>query len=297
MNKPAHAEYLVCTKALDSAKPNPVIGFALLQSPSGLVVFLNSGQVVSLDVITNPSILPKINSDITANGNENGLFESAISTKLFNSGPFEESIRQMLSSGITQPILKLDNTKNASPKECIEFMLSSFQLLREQYITKHDQVRQKIENRVKILRVLEKQQRQEIDELVIEKAKLRENAELLAEKYEEISDKQDYLSSKLHEIHRLLNQRVPSAATADRHFSEKINRIYVSTRELSNNIALAKNKMKKQEFYLTADTTNKEITLQPKQEETLEEVISDSNKQIDTQIKEIKQIKKFLNIE
>lgn len=296
LNNAAHAEYLVCTKALDSAKLNTVVGFCLLQSPPGLVLFLSSGQVVSLNIITNPSFLRSIRSAATSDESKNENTESGIGSKIF-SGSFVESIRQILASGTTQPILKLNADTVATPKESIELLLDAFQRLRDQYITKHDGVRHKIENRVKILRVLDEQQRQEVAELLKEKSKLRENAERLAEKYEEINDRQQILLNSLHDILRLINLRMPAASVAERNFSEQMNKIHAATKDLANNITAAKKKMEKQRQHATTDKPSKTPTLQPKQETVLKEIINESNTQIKAQINEINRIKKILNMD
>lgn len=294
LNIAAHAEYLVCTKALDNAKPNTVIGFSLLQSPPGLVLVLSSGQVVTLNTITNPSFLR--NNQLSLDENDGGSLQSIINAKIFT-GSFAESIRQVLASGITQPILKLNTGKDATPKESIELMLDAFQRLRDQYITKHDKVRQMLEKRVGILRIIDEQQRQEVAELMEEKSKLRENAERLADKYEEINDRQQVLLKNLHEILRLVNLRRPAALAAERNFSEQINKIHAVTKELANNISAARNKMEKQQKLSATDRPTKCLTLQPKQETVLKEIIGDSNHQIEAQIKEIKRIKKTLNMD
>lgn len=296
LNKMAHAEYLVCTKGLDAAKLNTVIGFTLLQTPPGLVLLLSSGQVVTLSIITNPSFL-RNNRQLTQSDNKaKGNNDSMINSKVF-SGSFVESIRQILASGTTQPILKLNVGKDATPKESIELLLDAFQRLRDQYITKHDNVRQKLENRVKILRVLDKQQQQEVAELLEEKTKLRENAERLADKYEEINERQQALLNSLHEILRLVNLRMPTALVAERNFSEQINKLHAATKDLANNIAAAKKKMEKQQQLSVTDKPTKSLTLQPKQEAALKEIIADSNIQIDSLIKEVKRIKKTLNMD
>lgn len=294
LQKTAHAEYLVCTKALDSAKPNTVVGFALLQSPPGLVLLLSSGQVVTLNIITNPSFLRL--SRATSDECTRGADESSISSKILT-GSFVESIREILASGTAQPILKLNTGKDATPKESIELMLDAFQRLRDQYISKHDMVRQKLEKHVKILRLIDEQQRQEVAELVQEKEKLRENAEYLAEKYEEINDRQQVILKNLHEILRLVNLRMPTALVAERNFSEQINKIHTATKELANNVAAAKKKMEKQQQFASTDKPAKTLTLQPRQEAVLKEIIGESNGQIEAQIKEIKRIKRTLNME
>lgn len=287
----------MCTKALDNSKLNTVVGFSLLQSPPGFVLLLSSGQVVSQNIITNPSFLQSNRLTAASNENTKENHESAISSKVFSTGSFVESVRQILASGTTQPILKLNASKDTTPKESIELLLDAFQRLRDQYITKHDNVRQKIENRVKILRVLDEQQRQEMTELLQEKSKLRDNAERLAEKYEEINDRQQSLLKSLHEILRLINLRMPATFVAERNFSEQINKIHAATKDLAANVTAAKKKMEKQQQHSTTDKPAKILTLQPKQETVLKEIIADSNSQIEAQIKEIKRIKKTLNME
>lgn len=296
LSKRAHAEYLVCTKALEGVKSNVVLGFLLLQSPSGLVLLLSSGQVVSLNVITNPRYLQnhlandKSKMDTIPSS-------SAIDSKLF-SNAFEESIRQALASGVSQPILKLNNGKEATTKESIELLLDAFQLLRDQYITKHDKVRQMIEKRVKIHRVLEDQQRQEVTDLMLEKVKLRENAESLAERYEELNDRQQDILKKLHEVLRAVNSRFPNASAAERNFAEKINKIDAATKELANKIAVAKKKMGKQQLYETSTASpQRKFALQTKQADALKEVIAENTNELNAQVKEIQQLKQFLNIE
>lgn len=295
LQKSAHAEYLVCTKALESAKPNTVVGFTLLQSPPGLVLLLSSGQVVTLNIITNSSFL-RANRAISDDDTKGTTDSSTISSKVLT-GSFVESIREILASRTSQPILKLNTGKDATPKESIELMLDAFQRLRDQYITKHDTVRQKIEKHVKILRYIHEQQQQEVAELLQEKEKLRENAERLAEKYEEISDRQQVILKNLHGILRVVNLRMPTALVAERNFSEQINKIHAATKDLANNVTAAKKKMEKQQQFESSDKPAKALTLQPKQETVLKEVIAESNTQIEAQIKEIKRIKKILNME
>lgn len=150
---------------------------------------------------------------------------------------------------------------------------------------------------MKILQVLDKQQRQEVAELLLEKEKLRENAERLADKYEEINDRQQILLKHLHEILRLVNLRMPTALVAERNFGEQITKIHAATKELANNVAAGKKKMEKQQHFAGADKPAKAVTLMPKQETALKEILTESYVQIDAQIKEIKHIKKALNIE
>lgn len=112
-NKQSHAEYVVCTKALSGNNVNTIFGFSTIQSPSGLVLLLSTGQVVSLDLITDPTLLdyvPEKTIDMKSESNDN--------KKLPDS--FENHIRNILRSGVSQPILKLGNTNEPNSQECLE---------------------------------------------------------------------------------------------------------------------------------------------------------------------------------
>lgn len=221
-----------------------MLGFALLQSPSGLLLLLCSGQIVSLDVITNPAYARHLVKEAhSADSLKSDL--TNMSSKLF-SDSFEMHIKGILSSGTSQPILKLNQSKDVSSKKSLELLIYAFQVLRDQHITKHDKVRQEIEKRVKILQLLKAQQQQEIVQLQIDQNQIRSNAERLAEIYEETNDKQQDLIKCLHELIRLLNMKLPRTAMLEKNFSAQIENIGRATKELSQNIALAKNKMEKQ---------------------------------------------------
>lgn len=169
--------------------------------------------------------------------------------------------------------------------------------MRDQYINKHDKVRQKLENRVKILRILEEKQRQEIAELIAEKQKIRENAERLAEMYEESNDRQQNLLKKLHELLRLVNARVPGSTIADRNFAEQIEKLSAATKDLANNILLAKKKSEKHDFHQSSGDKKPSVALPPQKEKAVKEILAETHGQIEAQIKEIKRIKSILQIE
>lgn len=245
LDNPSHVEYIVCTKALSNSKSNPILGFTLLQSPSGLLLLLGSGQVVSLDIITNPANLRHVLE--TSQSINVPKTVTSVSSKLFLAS-FETHIQKILSDGVSQPILKLNNTKDVSSKETLELVIYAFQVLRDQYIARHDKVKQEIEKRVKILQLLKEQQNQEIAQLLIDKHQIRNNAERLAEMYEEINDKQQNLFKQMHEIIRLVNLKLPRASLIEKNFGAQINKINTVTKELAHNITLTKKKMEKQQL-------------------------------------------------
>lgn len=265
---------------------------------------MGSGQIVSLDVITNPVYARNLVKQAHSSDSSKSDF-SNISCKLF-SDSFEMHIKSILSSGTSQPILKLNQSKGVTSKESLELLIYAFQVLRDEHITKHDKVRQEIEKRVKILQLLKSQQQQEIVQLQIDQNQIRANAERLAETYEETNDKQQELIKCLHELIRLLNLKLPRTAMLEKNFGAQIEKIGKATKELSQNIASAKNKMEKQQLQVwnlvnwlyifvsdaakvnilekilfeqiakNADSQKKKICLQPKQERIIKEAITET---------------------
>uniref|UniRef100_A0A182PJ31 Nucleoporin Nup88 n=1 Tax=Anopheles epiroticus TaxID=199890 RepID=A0A182PJ31_9DIPT len=188
-NSHSRAEYVVCTKALANANTNAVLGFTLLQSPSGLVLFLASGQVVSLDLITDHSLIRKW--PLPGSNKKTNASESPIKNMLKDS--FQKRIQSILKSGLTQPILKLDQTTEPTPQEAFELLTQATRMLRENYFVRHEKARQEIEKREHVLKLLKQQQLSDIDELQVEKQKIRATAERLEETYEDLCDKQNSL--------------------------------------------------------------------------------------------------------
>lgn len=246
----------------------------MLQSPSGLLVLLSSGQVVSLDVITNPSNLRHLLNPCDDSDSKTGT-DSSHMKKLF-SEPFDTHIHKMLATG-SQPILKLDNAEDISPRASLELLIYATQTLREQYINKHDKVRQEIEKRVKILRLLKNQQEQEVNQMEVDKEQIKNDAERLAERYEEAYDRQQLLVRRTQEIIRLINLKVPGAAVAEKNFAMQLERLDAKVKDLANGLILSKKKLEKQELNIKSakESNKKKFALQPRQENNIKELIVD----------------------
>lgn len=269
LSTPSRAEYIVCTKAVDSSKNNPVLGFTQIQSPSGILLLLASGQVVSLSLISDPGILREPQRKVNAKETQ---------LKQLPKSEFEGHIKRILSVDVLQPILKLNNSSEPSPKESIELLMHAVKVLREQYFPKLSKVKTEIEKRVKHLQILKEQQKQEIAQLLKEKDKIRENAERLAELYEDVSDKQQILFKRAQEVVRLATLKTPDSSQRENDFQKQIEKINTLTKALSGNILIAKKKMEKQNIQVDQfkkENAKKAIVLQPKVEKTILEILSE----------------------
>lgn len=282
-SNPSHAEYLVCTKALDCNKLNVILGFVLLQNPSGLLLILGSGQIVSLGVITDPGIFRNkiINttentSSVVTEGGHSSIVELP---KIFNQC-FESHIKNILTSDVQQPLLKLDNVSEPTLKDSLELLLHATQILREKHFVKHMQAHQEIQKRVKQLQILKQQQFAEIAQLQSEKNDIREKAEKLAELYEDIAEKQAGLVKRAQEIVRLATIHLPQTSLIEKDFEMQIEKLNAITKILCENIMLAKRRIQSQEIQINKQhqqqqMKSKEIILQPRQEIIIKEILSD----------------------
>lgn len=291
----SRAEYVVCTKALQNMSSNAVLGFALLQSPSGFLLQLASGQVVTLDLISDHHLIRdwKVKSGSkSVTGTESPL-------KKLLKDPFQDRIQSILKSGTTQPILKLDKTSEPTPQESFELLTQATRMLREHYFVKHEKARQEIERRVHVLRLLKEQQLNEIAQLQEEKQQIRETAERLAENYEDICDKQNALFKRAQEVVRLATLRLPKGSFSEKKYAEMIEKIGNATKQLQKNVDQAKQKISAQQVQVEQKQKayNERIVVLPKKQEVIiQQIISEMYTQIDGYVKDIKKINNMLNL-
>lgn len=261
----------MCTKALNSTDANPIIGITLLQSPAGLVLLLASGQVVSFNLIAD--VLRECLSKTT----NSTATQSSKSSKIY-SNSFETTIRKLLQSECSQPILKLNKSIEPTSKELLELLIQSTQSVREEQFVKLDKAREEIQKRVKLLNHLKQQQQKDIAQLLVEKNRIRTNAERLAEMYEDACDKQQILFRRAQECVRLVVSNAPHVALAEEEFKGQIVKINEMTKVLAKNLSGAKQLMDRQKAQMKksqAESNPSKVVLQPKQESTIKEIISE----------------------
>uniref|UniRef100_A0A8D8L7M5 Nuclear pore complex protein Nup88 n=2 Tax=Culex pipiens TaxID=7175 RepID=A0A8D8L7M5_CULPI len=294
-NSQSRAEYVVCTKALPNSSTNSVLGFALLSSPPGILLQLASGQVVTLDLISDHS---KIRDWNVAPGGKSSLATDSTLKKMMKDS-FQDRIQTILKSGTTQPILKLDQTAEPTPQESFELLTQATKMLREHYFVKHEKARQEIERRVHVLKLLKQQQLSEIDQLQQEKQQIRDTAERLAENYEDICDKQSALFKRAQEVVRLATLRLPKGSFSENKFADMIEKIGNATRQLERNVDQAKQKITAQQVQVEQkQKAQKEriVALPTKQEDIIKQIIGEMYTQIEGCVTDVKKMSSVLNM-
>uniref|UniRef100_A0A240PKC2 Nucleoporin Nup54 alpha-helical domain-containing protein n=1 Tax=Anopheles epiroticus TaxID=199890 RepID=A0A240PKC2_9DIPT len=212
---------------------------------------------------------------------------------------FQKRIQSILKSGLTQPILKLDQTTEPTPQEAFELLTQATRMLRENYFVRHEKARQEIEKREHVLKLLKQQQLSDIDELQVEKQKIRATAERLAETYEDLCDKQNSLFKRAQEVVRLATLRLPKGSFSEKQFTERIEKINQSVKKLQKNVDQAKQKIQTQQIELETkkkSAKEKTFTLPVKQEDIIKQIIGEMYTQIDSNVKDVKKMNNILNL-
>lgn len=291
MNVKSRAEYILSTKAFKNSKINAIAGIGLLESPSGIFAILSSGQVVSLNTMkTSFVILPELSSSLSTFSEH-----KTIDRKI----PFEQHIKALLYSGITQPILKLDKTKPPSNAmhQSFELLMSSIQLMRENQFQRHDEVRQEVAKRAKILEFMKNQQKDEIAQLFEDKKMVQEKAYKLADMHEDIMERQQNLQKRVQDVLRLASLLLPSGNPAE--FAEHIKRIKAKTEKLLQDVNQIKAKYNFQKQHIETLESSNEYSIKAlphKQEETIKEILVDMAKQIGNLQKDVQRVISVVNV-
>uniref|UniRef100_A0A1I8MYA6 Nuclear pore complex protein Nup88 n=1 Tax=Musca domestica TaxID=7370 RepID=A0A1I8MYA6_MUSDO len=301
LSTPSHAEYLVCTKIDTGDNVNAVLGFVLLQMPSCIVLLLASGQVITLKLVIDAKLLldsqTKSKDDMTLqktdDANQNQL------NQLLMGPSFVDHIRNMLKRSVTQPILSLDKNNNPSPQECYELLTQAIEVLRTQYLKRHELVKAEFAKRIHTIKLCRDQQKQDIADLEAEREEIRDKAHKLAERFEELSDKQEFLTKICQDLMRQANTCLPSNSLAEKEFAQEVERINKMTKNMTNALQKCKESMNKQSYHIAKYQENskkKNFELPETQERTIKEILLQMTAEIDGQIKEVKRISKVVGI-
>lgn len=274
-NIPSRAEYILSTKAFNNSKTNAVCGMGILQLPSGVFVIMSSGQIVSLSTVK--TLIPMHSCGV--NSQVPNIDQMVIDQQL--KIPFDRHIKLLLKTEISQPILQLDKKNPPSSKQTFQLLMNSIQIMRDKQFVKHDKVRQDIMKRIKILELMKNQQKDEIATLLESKEGIQEKAYRLADMHEEIMERQQKIQIRINENARLASLKMPSNATNENEFVEKIKRMHCVVNKLNQDVKQIKAKHEVQKKSLEKwNKLSEDTTLPPKQEETIKEFLSDMMRQI-----------------
>ncbi|XP_072753706.1 nuclear pore complex protein Nup88 isoform X3 [Anoplolepis gracilipes] len=270
------------TKHTNIDEATPILGFGLLQEPCVLIALLHTGVVIDLSVI-DLYYLPRIEQ----------LEPIANITKKVNKEPFDMYIRRLLRREVSQPITKI-GSRSMSLSESLEFLYHATNIFRTQHFVQHDKVREEISKKVRALKALKTHLLKELDTLMETKKELRHTAEHLAERYEDINDKQKELARRAEEALRLVNNKEPSMTAVERAEAKELEKMDKKINDMQNRLKQLKEKSVQQIKHADASETNgqrKEIVFTHNQEKTIQDTLSEMAKTIKNLMDQAKHIK------
>ncbi|KAH8278812.1 hypothetical protein KR018_009982 [Drosophila ironensis] len=283
------AEYILCTKFESSQRVNAVFGMALLQAPAGVVLLLGSGQVISLKLVIDAQLLTTLNDNRRA-GVDVAQQESGTQ--------FVDTIKSLLQRSVNQPILA-DKFSSASAHESYELLNQAIEVLREQYLKRHDLVKAAFARHINQIKLKKEQQLQEVQDLEQERELISERAHKLAERFEEISYSQELLMRKCCALMKSANEALPSNVVAEREIAQEVNRLNISTQSLAAGLEKAKKTLNKQRYHISKsqeDLKKNAYELPEKQNRTITEILTQLTSEIDRQITDVKRINKIVGV-
>ncbi|XP_048523110.1 nuclear pore complex protein Nup88, partial [Dendroctonus ponderosae] len=292
---PTSAEYLVCTKVLNSEKSNTVIGFALYYEPTSIIAILSDGSVVTLGILAE-TIAPKDQSMIKSE-----LEDSQICSplkKMLNE-PFDQYIQKILKKGSSRPLLKISTSSNHPPEECFDLLQRAAAMFREEHVKNLGKAKEELEKRMHTLRLLKQAQKQQIEEMNVTKDELREKAENLAEKYEDINDKQEMLLKKCENLIMLVSRKRTEPSDAESKFLRDLEEYNNRCASFQTVIDKVKNKTKYQQIQIQnwKSRENKKIpAIGEMQANTIKESVRESTSKINEMVKQVNEYKALLSL-
>ncbi|CAH1129598.1 unnamed protein product [Ceutorhynchus assimilis] len=294
-NNPSAAEYLVCTKTSASRKSNPVIGFAVYYEPTSIISLLSDGSVVTMALLSAP-IVPKSEMSFLEKDGE-GEVKSPLK-KMLNE-PFDQYIQKILKKGSSRPLLKLSSTSSNTPEECYDLLQRAAQMFREEHFKNFTKAREELEKRGHTLTLLKQAQKKELSNMNNSKELLRDKAEYLAEKYEDIKDKQDALLKRCEQLIMLVSRKKPETSDAENKFMEDMEEYSLKCTSYQNAIDKLKNKNKYQQVKIEnwkSNSVKKVPVLGEMQASIIKTSLQESTQKINNLMKQVNEYKTKFNL-
>jgi len=195
-------EHLVCTRASPSLPPAPVLGCATAGPPSTVLCLL-----------TNHSILSKVSAPmVTASTTFTTSSPPSLDPSSASHKPdVEAQIRTILTRGESQPLLQsaAGPDTRLQPAEALELLTGATATLRREYLARLHIARDELVSAASRLRERKAGQEKSLAGLEEDRGELRDAAEALSERYEDVKDKGDELRLRVEAVLAKLQSRVP----------------------------------------------------------------------------------------
>jgi len=280
-------EHLVCTRASPSLPPAPVLGCATAGPPSTVLCLL-----------ANHSLISKVSASTVASAPTLTASSPSLGASSASQQPdIEAQIRTILSRGASQPLLQ----SAASPDtrlqsaEALELLTGATATLRREYLARLHIARDELVSAAGRLRERKAGQVQSLSALEEDRGELRDAAEALSERYEDVKDKGDELRIRVEAVLAKLQARVPHLSDKELAMGREVVGLERRVEALDGGIKQLVEKERYQRCQVEASTVGRK-ELNKGQLDNFKQVLQADSKSIASLVQRINSAKKDLGM-
>lgn len=286
-------EHILCTRPLLSSQSAPVRGFLIVSDLSlgaTMICITSTYECILLPLLS--SIRPPSPPLLCSHA---GLGSNSSPLRGLADDSFEQHIRNILARSSTNPLVLKAGDKDTSPPppECLQLLSRATQVFSEEYILKQDMAREEMQRRVKLLTGQKNKQMEELALRREERMSLREEAERLADKYEDAKYRQETIMKRVKKVLGSLQNQLPILSNSERDMKKELQTISDQLKHLDNSIRQVNMKMEYQKTQVDRDVpaAKTTVSLNAHQKKVVQDVLREQGQQIGDMMKQIKDIK------
>jgi len=280
-------EHIVCTRASPSLPPAPVLGCATAGPPSTLLCLL-----------ANHSLLSKVSASTVASAPTLTASSPYLDPSSATHQPdVEAQIRTILTRGASQPLLQSaasPDTKLQSA-EALELLTGATATLRREYLARLHIARDELVLAASRLRERKAGQVQSLIALEEDRGEMRDAAEALSERYEDVKDKGDELRIRVEGVLAKLQSRVPHLSDKELAMGREVVGLERRVEALEGGIRQLVEKERYQRCQVEASTVGRK-ELNKGQLDNFKQVLQADSKSIASLVQRINAAKKELGM-
>jgi len=228
-------EHLICTRPTVNSPAAPMLG-ATVTYPPAVIVCLSADHTLRT-LKSRPSTLAVLSTLSRSQAANSSSQLSTLSARSQDS--IEERIARIFKRDSSQPLIVSAVDSHVSPTQTLELLSQATHTLHTEYISKIVRARDELASEVKLLASKKQNQEALLNKLQASRTQLRQNAELISERYEDVKDRGSSLTARVEAVVAAVQSRVPTASDAQlkmardlKVIKSKMEQIQISTEQL-----------------------------------------------------------------
>jgi len=281
----SHVEHLICTRPTSSSDPAPVMGACFAYPPTTVLCLLSNNTITALPAPLFAHTAPSLVSD-----------GPGLTSKDNQAPQFDSQLNAILARGSSQPILRCASATTLSPAETLELLSGTTATLRKEYLARLHVAREELIKRVDALVMKKKDQGVKLDKLETDRGKVREKAEMLSERYEDVRDKGLELASRMEVVLNRIQSKVPNLSDKELAMAREVTGLDRRIQSLDGSIQQLKEKEKYQRYQVEIGSKAEYRNGKDSRFDTIKEVLQTDSRSIANLVRTVNEMKKDLGI-